>query len=192
MGRGMDGEWIHGIGITSVTRCSSPRWPSLRRQRRPAMAAASSRLSALSRPVVSPRDACCRTNAGRHGGARTSSRLVQQGAPRRLPRGGCLRGRRDPLCRCALLALSDQALWSRARPFRHSILAGPMKSGCWETEIRLAREATEQIPRRVLDETLVHPIDHPTLAVRRSVDETELEIEEGPASGTLDQQAPPD
>lgn len=62
------------------------------------------------------------------------SRLVQQGVPRRLPRGSCPRGRRRSPVPVCTAALSDQeALWMRVRPLRHSIFAGPRKSGCWET-----------------------------------------------------------
>ena len=62
------------------------------------------------------------------------SRLVQQGVPRRLPRGWCLRGRRRSPVPVCTAALSDQeALWLQVRPLRHSIFAGPTKSGCWET-----------------------------------------------------------
>ena len=57
------------------------------------------------------------------------SRLVQQGVPRRLPRGWCLRGRRRSPVPVCTAALSDQeALWLQVRPLRHSIFAGPTKS----------------------------------------------------------------
>jgi len=53
-----------------------------------------------------------------------------------------------------------------------------------EEQIRLAREATEQIPRRALDESLVHLIDHPTFTIHLPSGD-ELQIEEG--SGASDQ-----